>query len=311
MVMMEGCWPMVRRVRLIGKALLSVLMVCCLTDIACSESKPASSAYDVTQRRLDLIPAGTVIGKEAPEGWTHLLIKSHPHPGGGDTKELSSTADRLSRFLFTAILANVKAEKNDRDTRYKLAQVAVGVGTSINNMDTIITPQTQRGLGANLGLLARVVLHTSQEKLGDIVVVARSDTMMVFDVPSLMVREERHKPVVLRYAVLVDVKTGRLDTLLWVLDREEYDRHDGPAGDIQWLSANKIEDCVLHVDSSEFSLGQPTEKAFALIHAPRGKKEIAVGDDLKPLVTRRRFSPATAAELEKKLHDALKQAAES
>jgi hypothetical protein len=66
-------------------------------------------------------------------------------------------------------------------------------------------------------------------------------------------------------------------------------------------------DCVLHVDGNEFSLGQPTEKAFAIMSVPKGRKEIKVGDDLKSVVSRPRFSSTTVAELENKLREALQQ----
>lgn len=43
--------------------------------------------------------------------------------------------------------------------------------------------------------------------------------------------------------------------------------------------------------------------------APKGEKEIAVGDELKPLIVRRQFSPAMAAELENKLRETLQRGA--
>jgi hypothetical protein len=294
----------VRPARLIGKTLLCGLMVCCLTDVACSQGKQA--AYDVTRRRIDLIPPGVVIGDKAPESWTNLLIKSKPRPGAGDVKELSANADRLSRLLFTAILADVGTDGR----RFKLKKIAVGEGVRIGDKDTIVTPETQKRLGADLGFLARVVLRTAQEKLADIHYVARSDTMILFDAAGLMVRDKRHKPVVLRYAVLVEERTGRLDTLVWVLDRAEGDKYAGPVGAIRLLSPNQLEDCVLHIDAREFSLGQPTEQAFAMIEAPKGRKEIAVGADLKPLAVLPRFSTEVAAQLEGKLREALKTAVE-
>jgi hypothetical protein len=293
------------RIRLFGKMLFSALMVCCLTDVACSGGKPGMPAYDVALRRLDLIPAGTVIDKKAPKGWSHLIIKSYSRPGEGDTKQLTPVADRLSRFLFTAILANVKAENTTDGKRYKLAKVAVGIGMSFRGKDTVITPDTQQRLGAGLGLLARVVLRTAQEKLADVTVVARSPTMMVFDSPGYMVHDEQHKPIALRYAVLVDESSGRLDTLVWVLDRDERGGYSGTTGAMQWLPQNLTGDCILHVDAREFSLGQPTEKAFAMTGPPKGKKEIAIGDDWKPLSVRSRFTATMAAELEKKLRQTL------
>ena len=292
--------------RLIGKTLLSVLMVCCLTDVACSDPK-SESAYDVTQRHLAQIPPGTVIGKEAPKGWSNLIIKSYSRPGAGDVRQLSPTADRLARLLFTAILADVQPAKKDGFAKgYKLAKVAVGLGTRIGSKDVVITPDTQNQFGANLGLIARVVLRKSQEKLDEIVVVARSTTFQVFDSPSFLAVDDKHKPIVLRYAILVEERTGRLDTLVWAVGRDTDGKYGDPIGSIQWLPANVTGDCILHVDGNEFSLGQPTERAFAITSPPKGQKEITIRDDLKPLAARPHFSPATAAELESKLRQAIK-----
>jgi len=308
--MIAQCRHTLRGLRLLGKMLLSVLMLCCLTDVACSGGK-SGPAYDVTLRRLEQIPPGTVIDKKAPKGWSNLIIKSYSRPNAGDVKQLSPIADRLSRLLFTAIVADVKPAKDGSDGKhYKLAKVAVGLGTRIGDKDTVITPDTQKRLGAGIGLLARVVLRTAQEKLSDITVVARSATFQVFDSPSLMVVDGKHKPIVLRYAVLVEERGGRLNTLVWALGREEDGKYSAPLGAIQWLAPNLTGDCVLHIDGNEFSLGQPTEKAFAITAPPKGQKEIKVGDDLKPLVARPRFSTATAAELETKLREALRQVAE-
>ncbi len=304
---MMYCWRKFGGIRFIGKLLLSALMVCCLTDIACSDGK-SEPTYDVTRRRLAQIPPGTVIDKEAPKGWSNLIIKSYSRPGAGDVSELSSVADQLTRLLFTAILADVQPDKRGGETkRYKLAKVAVGVGTRIGRKDTVITPDTQNRLGADLGLLARVVLRKAQEKLDDIGVVARSATFLVFDSPSFMVVAGKHQPIVLRYAVLVDGRTGRLNTLVWALGREEDGKYTEPIGAIQLLPPNLTGDCILHVDGNEFSLGQPTERAFAIITPPKGQKEIQVSDDMKPLIVRPRFSTSTAAELETKLRQTLQR----
>lgn len=300
-------------IRFLGKTLLSVLMLCCLTDVACSDGK-SRPAYDVTRRRLDRIPPGTVIDKNPPKGWSHLILKSYSRPGAGDVEQLPATADRLTRLLFTAIVADVRPYAKHGNVgngghgskRYKLAKVAVGLGTRIGKKDTVITPDTQKRLGAALGLFARVVLRTAQEKLGDITVVARSATFQVFDSPSLMVVDGKHKPVVLRYALLVQKRTGRLNALVWVLGRKADGKYSGPIGAIQCLPANLTGDCVLHVDGNEFSLGQPTEKAFAITGPPNGKKEIKIDDYLKPLAARPRFTTATAAELESELRQAIK-----
>jgi hypothetical protein len=301
---------MLRRSRFLGKTLLSLSMICCLTDVTCCDER-ANPAYDVSLHRLEQIAPGTVLDKEAPKGWSNLLIKSYSRPGAGDVKQLSAAADRLTRLLFTAILADVQSDKDRRGVKhYRLAKIAVGLGTRIRDKDTIITPDTQKKFGANLGLLARVVLRTAQEKLEANTVVTRAPSLMVFDSPSFLLVDGKHKSIVLRYAVLVEERTGRLDTLVWALGREDGGKYSDPIGAIQWLSPNRTDDNILHVDGQEFSLGQPTERAFALTAPPKGKKEIEVGDDLKSLLARPRFSPATAAELETKLREALKKASD-
>ncbi|HTU19096.1 MAG TPA: hypothetical protein VMG10_13630 [Gemmataceae bacterium] len=309
--MIEQCRHALCGIRFLGKMLLSLLMMCCLTDVACSGGKSGPD-YDVTLRRLEQIPPGTVIDKKAPKGWSNLIVKSYSRPGAGDVKQLSITADRLTRLLFTAIVANVKPNKEGSDGKfYKLAKVAVGLGTRIDDKDTVVTPDTQKRLGAGLGLFARVVLRTAQEKLDDITILARSATFQVFDSPSLMVVDGKHKRIVLRYALLVEERSGRLDTLVWALGHDQDGKYGNPIGAIQWLPPDLTGDCVLHVDGNEFSLGQPTEKAFAITAPPKGQKEIKVGDDLKPLVARPRFSTKTAAELETKLRQALQNAKKS
>lgn len=308
--MMEQCRLILRGARLLGKLIFSVLMICCLTDVACSGGK-AGPAYDVTLRRLDQISPGTVIDNTAPKGWSNLIIKSYSRPRAGDVDQLSFTANRLTRLLFTALLADVKPSKDGSDGKpYKLAKVAVGLGVRIGDKDTVVTPETQKRLGANLGLLARVVLRTAQEKLADITIVARSATFQVFDSPCLMVVDGKHKAIVLRYALLVEEGSGRLNTLVWALAREDDGKYSGPLGAIQWLAPNLTGDCTLHVDGNEFSLGQPTEKAFAIVAPPKGKKEIKAGADLKSLIARPRFSTTTAAELESRLREALRHAGE-
>jgi hypothetical protein len=285
-----------------GRAIPGALLLACLAAFACSEDRKEAADYDVAVHRIDLIPAGTVIGKEAPSGWSHLILKSHPRAGAGDYRLLSEDSTRLAGLLFTAIVADVKEERG----RYHLDHVADGMGTRIGDQDVIVTPDSQERLGAGLGFLARIVLSTAQERLQEVQLVARSPTFALIDAPNLMLRQGRHRPVVLRYAILVEEKTGRLDTLLWLLDRNDRGGYTGPVGPADWLAPAKIDDCVLHVDRREFTLGTPTEKAFAMNRLPRGEKQVAFPASLKGLASRTHFSAATAADLEAGLRAALK-----
>lgn len=295
-----------RAFRFVGQFLFGVLTACLLTSAACPQVGERRPAYDVTPRRLDLIPPGTAIDKGPPKDWSNLIIKSHPRAGAGDVKQLSASAAQLSGLLYTAIIADVRSEGNGAAARHRLAKLAIGLGTRINNQDVIISPEKQQALGANLTFLGRVVLNKAQEKLQEVQLVARSDTMALIDAPGLLQRDGKHQPVVLRYALLVDAATGRLETLLWVIDRDERGGYRGVAGPAEWLPPSKLEDCVLHVDAREFSLGLPTENAFAMNRVPQGTKQVPLPDEVKPVAGRMRLSADMAYLLETRLREAMK-----
>jgi hypothetical protein len=301
--------PAARRFRLLGKAVLGVLLLGCVTTSACPQGSRPGLNYDVKPRRVDLVPAGTVIDAGPPKNWSHLIIKSQPRAAAGDYKQIAPNSVRMAGLLFTGILANVKAEGTADKPRHRLAGLAVGMGTKIDGKDTIITPDTQRKLGANLGFLAGVVLTKAYEKLEALQLVARSDTMAVLDAPNILLRDGKHQSVVLRYAFMVDAATGKLDTLLWAIERDAKGNYRDAVGPIEWLPPSKIEDCVLHVDAREFSaLGVPNDFAFALNQMVKGDKTVELPDALKPLAGKPRLTTETAADLETKLRDAMKQA---
>jgi hypothetical protein len=298
-----------RAFSLLGKLLFSILAVGMLTSLACPQVSDTRPSYDVTPRRLDMIPPGTVIDKGPPRDWSNLIIKSHPRVGAGDVTRLSQSAADLAGLLTTVIVANVQGEPAGGVTRYRLAGLAVGLTARIKGKDVIVSPATQQELGAGLGFTARIVLSKAYEKLQEVQLVARSDTMVLFDAPALLQRDGKHDAVVLRYAVLVEASTGRLDTLLCVIDREERGGYKGAAATAEWLPPGKLEDCVLHVDGKEFSLGVPSEKAFAMNRLPQGQKQLNLPDDVRLLAGRLRLSHDMAFQIETRLRELLKQAA--
>src|SRR5262249_17726815 len=147
--------------------------------------------------------------------------------------------------LFTAFVANVEEERVGGEVGYRLSAIGFGVGTSINGRDTIISPTTQQRLGANVGLLARQVLAKVYDGEQNVGRAAFPRTMALVDPPMVMLRGNRPRPIVIRYALLVDARTGRLETLAWLLDRDDRGGYQGPASPIEWLPPNKISDAVL------------------------------------------------------------------
>jgi hypothetical protein len=292
----------------LGKALLSVLVVCCLTDVACTQSESPRLAYGVTPHRIEQIPPGTVVGTEAPRGWSYLVIKSYPHPASGDVAQLSETTKQLAGFMITAMVASAQEEQVEGQSRYRLSRVAVGLGTRINGQDVIVSPATQKRLGANLGFLARMILDKANEKQQENLVVVTSSTLALVDTDAAMLRNGKHRPVILRYALLLDPATGRLDSLVWGIDCDSQGRYLGAFGPIEWLPPNKVQDVGLDVDRKEFTLGVPSELAFALTALPQGQKQIPLPEDLKSVAGQPRLTPASAQFLETKLRAAVQRA---
>jgi hypothetical protein len=297
--------PILRGFRLFGKAILSVLVVSGITDVACTQGVSQRADNEVTPHRIELLPPGTIIGQGPPKGWSFLVIKTHPRPGTGDMAKVNDSTYHLASFLFTGFVANARAEQVGGRVQYRLDKVATGLGTRINRQDIIISPETQRRLGANLGLLARVVLDKTYALQQDNLVVVSFNTMAIVDTHAVMLRGTGHRPVILRYSLLLDAGTGKLETLVWMIDRDNQGKYTGVGGTIEWLPPNKVQDVILHVDGKEFTLGVPTENAFGISELPRGQKQLAMPDDLKPIAGQKRLGVEAARHLERRLREML------
>ncbi|MGH7168762.1 MAG: hypothetical protein ACRELG_00600, partial [Gemmataceae bacterium] len=135
--------------------------------------------------------------------------------------------------------------------------------------------------------------------------VARSDTLAIFDSPGQMLLEGKHRAVVIRTALLLDAKTGQLDPLLWMIQLDGRGGYKGVSGSIEWMKLNMLDDTVLHVDANEFVLGLPTEMSFATMRLPKGKKQLPVTENIKPLLGRKRLTKEMTIALETKLRESL------
>ncbi len=271
-------------------------------------TRAGGTAYDVAPRTISFLPPGTVVDKGPPEGWTNLVIKINPHPGAGDVSSLSDHLVKLSSSFFIAVVANVEGVKGpDGATFYRLKGVASGCGMAINGKDTVITSDTQRKLGANLDFLGRSLLSGNEERVQRVRVVISSDTLAVIDVPGHWYKDRQHVPIVRRYALLLDQQTGRLESLVWRLERDDRNRW-AAAGPMEWLAPNTQEDCVLHVDANLFRFTIPTEESFAVMRMPKGQAQVAIADDLKAVAAETRPTSAVAADLHAKLAAAMSKA---
>lgn len=262
--------------------------------------------FDVTPHGVAPIAPGTVIADRPPEGWSHLILKSQPRIGDATRDQISDFYAPLTELLFTAILADVQsAEDTGGGSSYYLAKVAIGAGTDVGGRDMILSPETQEELGADLGFMQRQTLVGGLKELHRMRCVARSQTAAILDAPGVVLRRGKHREAVLRYAILVDPKTGRLDTLLWTLESAAADQPAEAVGPIQWLPPNKVVDCELHVDSSGFTLGIPNAMGFAMFELPQGRRTFALPERLNATAAMSPLTAEAAGELQTLLRSLL------
>ncbi len=262
-----------------------------------------TAEMNVEVRAVLRIKPGTQVADRAPQGWTHLIFRSQPRVAEEHAAEVSAMVHHMTGLLFTAMLARVEGPTpGTARGGFRLAEVAVGTGTKVNGRHTVLSSDTQAELGANLSLFDRPVLAGGEEELSAMQCVARSPTMMLIDAPSFMLDQGMHRQVVVRYAVLVDARTGRLETLVWALAA---DRKDG-AGllrPVEWLAPDTVQECPLSVKPEEFLLGVPVaKKSFAMMGLPHGRKRIEPGAEIERLLARRPpLREEDAREMERRL----------
>lgn len=272
------------------------------------QTDPTLARYDVTARPIELIPPGTVIDRTAPAPYTHLIVKSYPRLGAGDLHAVNEMTKQLASFLHTSLVARTGTYTVGGETRYRLEEVATGFGTNIRGRgDTVISPDTERKLGANLSFFQRLVLSKCYEEQQKSRYIVRSDTLAVVDTPLIILRNDQHRRAILRYALLLSERSGRLDTLMWMIDLDAQGRYATPAGEVHWLAPNTLVDCVMHVDADEFTLGVPSDIAFACLKTPQGKHAASMPDSLTPLAALPQFTPEQAKALEVQLWLLLQQ----
>ncbi len=248
---------------------------------------------------LALIPPGTVVGTTAPANWTHLILKSLPRTAAGDVNRVPRMNLSIASLFSTSMVAKVVAV-NDASggRRYILEQIAGGVGTKVNNTDTIVSPSTYRQIGANLSILTAQVLKEFHRQQSGIPVIIRSDTLVVMDTPIVIRTPTKNQPMVLRYAVVVDPRSGRLDTLCWLIEKDDQDRLLRIVSPLQWLPPNKLIDCKLYVDASEYLFGIPSKNAYACLSIPQGQVQLNVPPNAERLAIQQRYDDRNAAALD-------------
>jgi hypothetical protein len=241
------------------------------TDAAPPERLAAADVetVDIEPRQIARIEPGAKIEEGPPEGWSHLVLHAVPRVAEGDVETVSALVNRLVSKFHLTILADV-APTDGPAKRFRLDRVAIGLALPINDIETVITPSTQEKLGAKLGFVDRNALSESEGSLNGVKQVARTSTMLVFDAPSIMRLDKKNRSVTQRHAVLTSPTTGKLATLVWIVDQDEDGAPKLVDNVAHLLPENCEDDRQIFVDAEQFSFGIPSKQAFALVKLPDG-----------------------------------------
>ncbi|MEM9186758.1 MAG: pyruvate kinase [Planctomycetota bacterium] len=224
--------------------------------------------WDFTPRPMPRIPAGVVVGGQSVEGWSNPVLFVRGKLSHGDTDAVSEMVQRYGEMFNLVLLADV-AQAGPED--FYLNKVAVGFSTKIGGRDVVITRDTHKRLGANLGMIGGSVFSGNEEALKDCMQVARYRHGLIMDAPTQMIVGGRHVLRKVRHFFWVSKKTGRLGTLIWAMDDAPAGRYPVVGSAMQLLPPNMHERRDMHVDGSEFTFGIPSKQAFALVRIPQGR----------------------------------------
>lgn len=284
----------------IAMLLSSVLASAAFAAPATAGDKAATASssrpVDVQPRPMAWIPPGTVIGQGPPKGWSDLVLFATPRLGVGDVADVPRTAASYSSMFLFTILANVKGDSRDG---YVLDKVAIGMALNVEGRNVIADGENT--FGADLGIIGRRVMAENERILKeDGRQVARTANMLVFDLNAFVLRDQKHRPMVIRHVILASPKTGKVSTFVWLLGPDGRDGYALADKGLQKLPPGFLEDRVLSVDGQKFTFGIPSNDAFALAKLPQGTS-LGFSEALKAVAAKRQFTAQVARDLEAEL----------
>ena len=118
-----------------------------LTDGLPVESPSPITAHLQAARLVHLDPGSRLEGQSAPQGWSHLVIKSVPNLATGDLDTVSNQAFETARRIRPVIVADIRRSEAEFGSSYYLARVGVGICAPGQDSvsDRVISPTSVEG----------------------------------------------------------------------------------------------------------------------------------------------------------------------
>jgi hypothetical protein len=216
-----------------------------------------------------LIKPGTVIDRQPPASWNHLVIKSLPHLTSGDLQTLPRSAFRTATLFHTVILADVGPSRDDSKT-FRLNRLGIGLCVpNPNGRDVVVHSGRLEESGVSLGMMEKMVLKSAEAELLRGRLIAATPTFALYRAPALLQWVQSHRKVIVYYAFLVTPTSGKLRTFVWAEDAQ---RRAGTAStEVVELEPGLVYDCGVNVLAERLLGAVPVSWSFAMESLPPGR----------------------------------------
>ncbi|QDT12387.1 hypothetical protein [Planctomycetes bacterium K23_9] len=280
--------------------------ICASAQDSATTNLQSQQNASATRKPITLISSGVKYpaADVASGNWNRAILLSNSKIVSGDIEKLSSgIRDAATAFSLT-ILATVSPPQQPGG-QYVLRNVGVGYSVPIRGVPTIVTESTANELGGGLGFISRKILGSSVTELAQVNTIVQTTTLLVFDAPSVMLRNGKHLKLVTRHMIWIDPVTGEGATIVWLLGNNAQGQLTPVNEPLRLFAHGTKESKRIHVDGNEFSLlGFPNEKAFALEDLPPGKK-VPWTRELAAIAALPKYSLQQIPELSQKMNDAI------
>lgn len=244
------------------------------TSLHAASPGPASTtaipSVNMQRKPVPRLSPGTVVANPPRSGFSNVVTITMPRLAAGEIDSLPEYAKQYAGMFHFTALANVRTVKNGDRTDYLLDRFGVGISMKIDGRLVVVTPGTANGLGLKLGMIERGILKGNEKDLDGITQVARTSRMIIFDVPTNMLVEDKHKKQILRYFVWASPASGKLGVLVWSLSDTKSEHYTLACTNMQLLPPNYTEDRAIHVSKGPLLSNIPTANRFALVTLPQG-----------------------------------------
>jgi hypothetical protein len=267
--------------------------------IAPADGDSGQAEVSLERCLLGRIPPGTVMEESPPLGWTNIVRVIEPVL---TEKDLQNTPEIVA--FYAQLFKDITLAKVEKvGSSHKLKLLAVGLTAKVKGKDTVI--DLNHRYGAEIGLFGRKLLDAYENGFRDHMwQLVQTPTLRVFDERQMLLREGKHIVMLVRNAVRVDRKSGRLTTFVWLLTDNKDEENILAEDNMQLLTDGYREKYNPSIKYDKFVMGLPTsDGAIARREICQGKP-VSFTPALRRLAARKTYTREEALELEEALRAA-------